>query len=123
MGSAVNDYTTVDVRDIAIVHSDNGTPICYWVLDEHRAESKTLRFDSNGVFYFLFFFRPCDDRNVQSSHLRCHGAYLGHAIKALPYLVIGVAPTRRMVYCLLPDCSFHSNAQSWSQSLLACIYS
>ena len=56
MGRAVNDYTTVDDRDIAIVHSDNGTPICYWVLDEHRAESKTLRFDSNGVFYFLFFF-------------------------------------------------------------------
>ena len=49
MGRAVNDFTTLDIRDIVIVHSDNGIPICYWVLDEHRWKYKALRFDSNGM--------------------------------------------------------------------------
>ena len=47
----------------------------------------------------------------------------GNAIKKFQYLVIGVPATKRMVYCLLPECSFSSNPQIWYESFLACIYS
>ena len=49
MGRAVDDFTNIDMRDIVVVHSDDGTPISYWVLDEQRWKYKTLRFDANGM--------------------------------------------------------------------------
>ena len=86
-------------------------------------------------------FRTFDQKNYVSwilssccseyAAFQCHGASMqsnqlfsqGMRLKKFQYLVIGVPATKRMVYCLLPECSFSSNPQIWSESFLACIYS
>ena len=72
---------------------------------------------------FCLHAAPSTQRFSATVHQCSRTSCLGNAIKKLPYLVIGVPATKRMVYCLLPDCSFPSNAQIWSESFLACIYS
>ena len=58
MGRAKDDFKAVDKRDIAMVYGDDSsrTAIGYWVTDECRSDSKTMRLNGEGLIIFVFVF-------------------------------------------------------------------